>query len=112
MWWCTNWCSTYDHKGDSPLPKHHCQIHQKSSHKKLSKCHPKLLQAGVHLQAGELLQAGEVHLQGEGEGPHHLEKVALLQETAALLEVRVLLEVTLLRRRKRKTKIRMEMWRK
>ena len=106
MWCCcTRWCSTY-HKGDSPpLPKHHCQTHRRNKHKKLSKCHPKLLQGGAHLQAGVLLLEEEELLQGQGEGPHH-------QEQVAFLEVRALLEVTLSRKRKRRTKIRMEIWKR
>ena len=113
MWCCcTRWCST-NHKGDSPpLPKHHCQTHRRNKHKKLSKCHPKLLQGGAHLQAGVLLLEEEELLQGQGEGHHHQEQVAFLQERVALLEVRALLEVTLSRKRKRRTKIRMEIWKR
>ena len=88
------------------------KTHRRNKHKKLSKCHPKLLQGGAHLQAGVLLLEEEELLQGQGEGPHHQEQVALLQDRVALLEVRALLEVTLSRKRKRGTKIRMEIWKR
>ena len=63
--------------------------------RELPKCHPKLL------REGELLLEEVVHLQGEGEEPHHQEQVALLE-----------VEVLLSRKRRRRTKIRMEMWKK